>query len=316
MGLLHKPTMTTRTLSSLLLVALLVLLLGTAAVSGRVRPSRVSRGSGSSGRGLRQCQTVPPFRVNNVEPLLLARGQVALAALLTSTCTFCLSQATRLQNLLYSLQSSGANVHMMIINGGPRPSPGENGPFERRVSFPVYHDNSRTIWRQRFHGNKDDIFIIDRCGKLTYRIPFPYSYLGYNYVSRALQRTLTQNICNCSLENQDLHNRMLGDAPALDHSGQRIDPGPGRYQQGRNIGKFHGRSGSRMRGSPSYSLRNLNRSRCRRNDRLCRDLRNARQRYNRFRRQYGIHSHSGMPQEQILQLFQHSQRGMSMGPAF
>ena len=56
-----------------------------------------------------------------------------------------------------------------------------------------------------------------RCGKLTYLIPFPQSYLGYSYTHVALIHTHQNNICNCSQssgDGVDVHDRMMGDAPS------------------------------------------------------------------------------------------------------
>lgn len=297
----------TRTLLLLLLVVLVVLLLAdTASAQRRRRPRR---------RG--QCRSLPPFMVNGVRPLDVARGQVTVAALLTSDCSFCVAQSERMQALHQSLQGNGTVVHMLIINGGPRPGPGEVGTFESIVSFPVYHDDdSLTIWRRVFQGNKDDIFVLDRCGNVTFRIPFPYSYLGYNYVERAISRTLTGNVCgDCSL--QDPHDRMMGDAPHSSRFGARAP-----YSHRSNI-HSNGRGHSHMpvhiggaeRPFSSYRGRNINRSRCPRTDRLCRDLRKARRRYNLFRRRNAARLRAGMDQEQILELFQRSQRGSRLSPA-
>lgn len=292
----------------LLLLLLVLLLAGVAGSSRRRRP----RPRGSRSRSWRQCQAIPRFRVNDVEPLELARGHVTLVALLTSDCPFCVAQSERLQILRSQLESEGREVHMMIINAGPRPQPGEEGTFERRVSFPVYHDdNTRTIWREVFRGGKDDIFTIDRCGQLTYRIPFPYSYLGYNYVRRALTYTFNGSVCDCP--EQDVHQRMMGDAPFSSRLGNIHSPyygNYGRYRPGRRSQGLRRRGHSR----PYRYHRNMNRSRCPREDSLCQDLHKARRRYNQFRRQNRAHLLPGMQEEEILHLFERSQVG-SVGPA-
>ena len=69
----------------------------------------------------------------------------------------------RLETLYQALQANGSDIHMMIINGGPPPAPGEAGVFEQLVSFDVYHDDDQQqIWGQVFRGNKDDMFIFNR----------------------------------------------------------------------------------------------------------------------------------------------------------
>ncbi|KAL8612114.1 hypothetical protein ACOMHN_013993 [Nucella lapillus] len=279
---------------------LLLLLLGLAESRRRQRNPRQS--------SLGQCRALPRFRVNDVEPMALARGQITLVALLTSDCPFCLRQSERLQALKTELQSQGHGVNMMVVNGGPRPALGENGTFEQRVSFPVYHDDDdRTIWRQVFRGNKDDIFVFDRCGQLTYRIPFPYSYLGYNYVLRALTRTRDGNICpNCGSQDAGDLDLMMGDAP---FSSQFRGRGHSRRSN-------HGRN-RHMSALPNISedrSRRRNRSGCPRSDPLCRDLNRARRRFRQYRRHHAVRMPSPHNVEGILELFQRSQR-RSMGSA-
>ncbi|XP_076463122.1 uncharacterized protein LOC143295353 isoform X2 [Babylonia areolata] len=94
---------------------------------------------------------------------------------------------------------------MMIVDGGPRPAPGEDGAFENIVSFPVYHDNNvRTIWRQVFRGNEGIAFLIDRCGRENGRTSI--LTLGYISMSRSLARLFGRNICgNCDPEQTGLH---------------------------------------------------------------------------------------------------------------
>ncbi|XP_076440569.1 selenoprotein Pb-like [Babylonia areolata] len=243
---------------------------------------------------LSQCRRIPGFRVNDVEPMALVRGHVTLVALLTSNCPFCIRQSRSLEAMHTAFQANGTDVRMMIVNGGPRPSPGETGVFENIVSFPVYHDdNSRTIWRWVFRGGKDDILVTDRCGQLTFRVPFPYSYLQYSYVTRALNRTLTSNVCNCdpnSQASQNLNDRMMGDAPALG----------GRASSRRGLRAFRG-------------YRNINRSRCRRNDLLCRELRRGTRRYNRFMRAHP--KYNGMTEEELIRHWSRSFPGLDLqGP--
>ncbi|XP_076462831.1 selenoprotein Pa-like isoform X2 [Babylonia areolata] len=125
-----------------------------------------------------RCRTIPGFRVNNVDPMALARGHPTIVALLSSNSSFSIRRVRRLERLHGKFQTQGIDVYMMIVDGGPRPAPGEDGVFENIVSFPVYHDDdNRTIWRQVFQGNDGNVFLIDRCGRETRRISI--GSLGY-----------------------------------------------------------------------------------------------------------------------------------------
>ncbi|XP_076462055.1 selenoprotein P-like [Babylonia areolata] len=125
-----------------------------------------------------RCHRIPGFRVNNVDRMSLARGHPTIVALLSSDSSCSIRHARRMERLLGEFQTQGIDVYMKIVDGGPRPAPGEDGVFENIVSFPVYHDDdNRTIWRQVFQGNEGNAFLIDRCGRETSRIPV--SFLGY-----------------------------------------------------------------------------------------------------------------------------------------
>ncbi|XP_076462497.1 selenoprotein P-like [Babylonia areolata] len=142
-----------------------------------------------------RCHTIPGFRVNNVDPMALARGHLTIVALLSSNSSFSIRQARSLERLHGDFQTQGIDVYMMIVDGGPRPASGEDGVFENIVSFPVYHDDdNRTIWRQVFQGNVGDAFLIDRCGREISYIPISFlRYMAHDVVKR-----FVLNVCgNC-----------------------------------------------------------------------------------------------------------------------
>ena len=168
---------------------------------------------------------------------------------------------------------------------------------------------------------------------LTYRIRFPYSYLGYTYVPRALSLTASNRaICPACRPRRDPHDYMQADSPVAGRFGGGMAPSSGRsrsaaggrgggdvfQQQGRRRGLSSGHlysGGARRRGSSSG--RNLNRSRCPKDDDLCRELRRGRRRYNRFRSQHGLGQHSGrrMSEDEVLRLFAAGRRGGGRGQA-
>jgi len=278
-------------------------------------------------RPLRRCATPPNFSVNGRQPLAdaMAADEVLMVALLTSTCPFCIRQARTMVGLQQAYAANGTTVRMMIVNGGPRPGPGDLGVFEEIVANTpievVHDDDGLTIWTQVFRGNKDDIFILNSCGMLTYRLKFPFSYLGYTYVPRAISNTFSNTIANnqpmcpaCTGGSSDLHDTMQGDAPSMGGHGhmrsQGRSRGSNRHHSLRRMGQSSSqgglnrfssqRSGRRGRGGKG-SGRSLNRSRCPLDDRLCQDLRRGRHRYNRYRnRQGGMRSSNS--EEHVLQM--------------
>lgn len=274
---------------------------------------------------LQRCEVPPRFSVNGEEPMTLARGHVTLVALLTSTCSFCIRQAQSLETLHSAYLANNTDVRMMIINGGPHPDPDEEGEgvFERTVSFDVYHDDSRhTMWSQVFRGGKDDILIFNRCGKMTYHLPFPYSYLGYSYVTRAISSTISSTeLCRCQDAVQARRKRMVGDDPSRGLSERR---GRGRNHQGQ-LGMLQdrrrqpqGQEGVTVyqeAGNRSSQLNPRSRAhhRCPQRDEVCRQLKRERLRYSQFLEEHGLdRQHNGVNEEEILRMFGYSGGGPAL----
>ncbi|KAG6928298.1 selenoprotein Pb-like [Chelydra serpentina] len=69
------------------------------------------------------------------------------------------------------------------------------------AGVPVYQQEilEPDIW-QILDGDKDDFLIYDRCGRLAFHIPLPYSFLHFRYVESAVRVTYAKDVCgNCSL---------------------------------------------------------------------------------------------------------------------
>jgi len=67
--------------------------------------------------------------------------------------------------------------------------------IEERVNFPVYQASQENDVFQQLGGNKDDMFVYDRCGRLAYHIPYPKSYTRYGFVESAILSTLLDEPC-------------------------------------------------------------------------------------------------------------------------
>lgn len=89
------------------------------------------------------------------------------------------------------------DIQFIIINDREQHALDNVGELVRRVSFPVYQDTVRNnIWRS-LRGRKDDLLIYDRCGYLTYHIPYPRSLLNRHEFQNGLWNTYFSNPCNC-----------------------------------------------------------------------------------------------------------------------
>ncbi|XP_066591160.1 uncharacterized protein [Prorops nasuta] len=64
----------------------------------------------------------------------------------------------------------------------------------------VLHDNPELrIW-EKFHASRDQILVIDRCGRLTYQVIVPWSILYFPYVKAAILSTYKEDPCGlCDL---------------------------------------------------------------------------------------------------------------------
>lgn len=70
--------------------------------------------------------------------------------------------------------------------------------LEQRVSFAVHQESEQEPVWSIMDGSKDDVFIFDRCGRLSYYVPFPISLVLPGYlpvVEDALRRTYDGTSC-------------------------------------------------------------------------------------------------------------------------
>ncbi|KAJ8012000.1 hypothetical protein DPEC_G00064150 [Dallia pectoralis] len=68
--------------------------------------------------------------------------------------------------------------------------------------IPVYQQAplQDDVW-EVLDGDRDDFLVYDRCGRLTFHIVLPYSYLQKPYIEAAVRATYYNNICgNCTVD--------------------------------------------------------------------------------------------------------------------
>ncbi|CAM5136552.1 unnamed protein product [Eretmochelys imbricata] len=99
---------------------------------------------------------------------------------------------------------------------------------------PVYQQEilEPDVW-QILDGDKDDFFIYDRCGRLAFHIPLPYSFLHFRYVESAVRFTYAKDVCgNCSLYSNSTQEangtaegpKSLSQPPELEEKEQELAP--------------------------------------------------------------------------------------------
>lgn len=93
------------------------------------------------------------------------------------------------------------DLEFIIVNSKLSHSQEKFYELQRRVSFGVYQEtDEEEVWNL-MEGGKDDMFIYDRCGRLTYFVPFPLSILNESpLVSNAILATYFRSPCGVTCD--------------------------------------------------------------------------------------------------------------------
>ncbi|KAL0966075.1 hypothetical protein UPYG_G00290570 [Umbra pygmaea] len=102
------------------------------------------------------------------------------------------------------LLSNLTDVSFLIVNEQKADSRAMYWELKRKTSpgIPVYQQAplQDDIW-EALGGDKDDFLVYDRCGRLTFHIVLPYSFLHYPYIEAAIRATYHKDICgNCTVD--------------------------------------------------------------------------------------------------------------------
>lgn len=96
-------------------------------------------------------------------------------------------------NVMYKkmvIERNISDVSFMILN--MKKAAATINELTRRVSFPVYQEETTQDIMGLLGGKKDDILIYNRCGLLVDHFTMPYSYLGYSFVRQSLQKVINK----------------------------------------------------------------------------------------------------------------------------
>ncbi|KAE8609938.1 hypothetical protein XENTR_v10011953 [Xenopus tropicalis] len=149
------------------------------------------------------CKPPPKWSIEGEVPMAEALGKVTVVALLQASCGFCLVQAARMGPLRYKLSLQGmTDIKYMIVNDQSLHSANMFPELKRWApeGIPVYQQTpgQDDVW-ELLDGNKDDFLIYDRCGRLTFHVRLPLSFLHFPYVEAAILSTYNESFCgNCS----------------------------------------------------------------------------------------------------------------------
>uniref|UniRef100_A0A4X2LBF8 Selenoprotein P N-terminal domain-containing protein n=1 Tax=Vombatus ursinus TaxID=29139 RepID=A0A4X2LBF8_VOMUR len=155
---------------------------------------------------------------------------------------FCLKQAASIGNLQERLARVGAaGVRFIIVNEKSPLSQALHGELELHAppGIPVYRQQGPgpDIW-SILGGTKDDFLVYDRCGRLTFHVQLPFSFLHFPYVESAIRFTHWQDHCgNCSFYSTQVNSTDEGKAesptqsPSLEGEGQEpLAEGPSTHR--------------------------------------------------------------------------------------
>lgn len=95
-------------------------------------------------------------------------------------------------------------MSFLIVNEREAQSRAMYWELKRRAppGIPVYQQAplQEDVW-EALDGDKDDFLVYDRCGRLTFHIVLPYSFLHYPYIEAAVRATYHKDICgNCTVD--------------------------------------------------------------------------------------------------------------------
>uniref|UniRef100_A0A8C4Y207 Selenoprotein P n=1 Tax=Gopherus evgoodei TaxID=1825980 RepID=A0A8C4Y207_9SAUR len=148
-------------------------------------------GGGTENQGSRaHCKEPPGWQIEETSPMQNSRGSVTVVALLQA-------------NLRVKLENEGlVNISYMVVNHQGIHSQLKIHTLREKVSenITVYQqsETQTDVWTT-LNGNKDDVLIYDRCGRLVYHLGLPYSFLTFPYVEDSIKIAYCEYKCgNCS----------------------------------------------------------------------------------------------------------------------
>ncbi|KAJ8270867.1 hypothetical protein GJAV_G00120160 [Gymnothorax javanicus] len=146
-----------------------------------------------------------------------------------------LGKASRLGGLRDKLARGGLkDVGFIVVNEREAQSRAMFWELKRRVAegIPVYQQAplQDDVW-EALQGDKDDFLVYDRCGRLTFHIVLPYSFLHYPFIEAAIRATYLKDICgNCSMDSNatlytQLNNTQSKDTGHIASNANKTDSG-------------------------------------------------------------------------------------------
>jgi len=151
---------------------------------------------------------------------------VTLVALLSASCGYSRRHAVALDRLRAELALRGVAVNVVGINARQRSAQLMASELHRLVNFSVYQSTHQAHYWSQLGGLKDDVFIYDKCGRLTYFVPFPQSFVPMRFVELAVQSVHADNPCG-----PETSNLTVGVKSLVHQTPSRSSPSRGSHSQ-------------------------------------------------------------------------------------
>ncbi|CAG0923001.1 unnamed protein product [Notodromas monacha] len=145
------------------------------------------------------CLPTKKWSIKGEDVVANSRGNVTLVALLSASCGFCIRQAFFISLLKDRMEQEGHYFNAAIVNEASMLSMLYSLKLQEATSLkiPVYQETHQDPVWEILGGSRDDILLYDRCGRLAFHIPMPFSDIlsPFQFVQKSLKQVL---------ENKDL----------------------------------------------------------------------------------------------------------------
>lgn len=157
---------------------------------------------------LNSCEVSPPWTAPLVkdvddelqvmqDPVLANRGKVVLVALTAASSGASMHQAHKLDALQSYFHGIGMlDVAFVLVNSVDSQED-SSALLHLNMALIMVQDTPSTLIWKKLSGRKDDVFVYDRCGRLTYNIAFPLSIIHprQQMVESAVISTYLDDLC-------------------------------------------------------------------------------------------------------------------------
>lgn len=120
---------------------------------------------------------------------------MTVVSLLAANSGYSRRQAVALDELRQAFVQHSLPLHVIGINGRHVSAQLMYSQLEGLVNYTVYQATHDKHYWSQLGGLRDDVFIYDTCGRLTFYLPFPHSYGQNKFIRLAVESTYYDSPC-------------------------------------------------------------------------------------------------------------------------